>query len=162
MVLLPIQITMQQGIFTVQITCPQCHGEREYVPVCWTFVSVFSLKDLFEFQDNPLNCFLLFSISCIFFFFFFIQVIIPVSLYYLQPQYICKSCKGKRVVSGTKSVKLNIMPGISFSNLKIFRPWWLYCWKFIQWLSYFVSLLFNEGTPSAILYSKLLHTKSNA
>ncbi|XP_059461321.1 chaperone protein dnaJ GFA2, mitochondrial [Corylus avellana] len=53
-------ITMQQGIFTVQITCPQCHGEREYVP----------------------------------------------------PQYICKSCKGKRVVSGTKSVKLNIVPGV--------------------------------------------------
>ncbi|KAG2671539.1 hypothetical protein I3843_13G001800 [Carya illinoinensis] len=53
-------ITMQQGLFTVQITCPQCHGEREIVP----------------------------------------------------PQYICKSCKGRRVVLGTKSVKINIMSGV--------------------------------------------------
>uniref|UniRef100_A0A7N2LAW5 Chaperone DnaJ C-terminal domain-containing protein n=1 Tax=Quercus lobata TaxID=97700 RepID=A0A7N2LAW5_QUELO len=49
---------MQQGPFMVQITCPQCHGEREIV------------------------------------------------------LYICKSCKGRRVVLGTKSVKHNIMPGV--------------------------------------------------
>uniref|UniRef100_A0A2N9FNV4 CR-type domain-containing protein n=1 Tax=Fagus sylvatica TaxID=28930 RepID=A0A2N9FNV4_FAGSY len=53
-------ISMQQGLFMVQITCPQCHGERETVP----------------------------------------------------HKYICKSCRGKRVVLGTKSVKLNIMPGV--------------------------------------------------
>ncbi|XP_075643337.1 chaperone protein dnaJ GFA2, mitochondrial [Castanea sativa] len=53
-------ISMQQGPFMVQITCPQCHGEREIVP----------------------------------------------------PKYICKSCKGRRVVLGTKSVKLNIVPGV--------------------------------------------------
>ncbi|XP_050281893.1 chaperone protein dnaJ GFA2, mitochondrial-like [Quercus robur] len=53
-------ISMQQGPFMVQITCPQCHGEREIVP----------------------------------------------------PKYIYKSCKGRRVVLGTKSAKLNIVPGV--------------------------------------------------
>ncbi|XP_065626699.1 chaperone protein dnaJ GFA2, mitochondrial-like [Quercus suber] len=51
---------MQQGPFMVQITCPQCHGEREIVP----------------------------------------------------PKYIYKSCKGRQVVLETKSVKLNIVPGV--------------------------------------------------
>uniref|UniRef100_A0A2N9JB14 CR-type domain-containing protein n=1 Tax=Fagus sylvatica TaxID=28930 RepID=A0A2N9JB14_FAGSY len=55
-------ISMQQGLFMVQITCPQCHGERETVP----------------------------------------------------HKYICKSCRGKRVVLGTKSVKLNIMSWTSY------------------------------------------------
>lgn len=63
-------VTMQQGIFTVQITCPQCHGEREYVP----------------------------------------------------PQYICKSCRGKRVVPGTKTVKINIVPGVDNNeSIKVSR-----------------------------------------
>ncbi|KAB1224790.1 Chaperone protein dnaJ 1, mitochondrial [Morella rubra] len=63
-------ITMQQGLFTVQITCPQCHGEREVVP----------------------------------------------------PQYVCKSCRGRRVVLGTKSVKINIMPGVdSNETIKVSR-----------------------------------------
>nr|POE88847.1 chaperone protein dnaj gfa2, mitochondrial [Quercus suber] len=52
--------SMQQGPFMVQITCPQCHGEREIVP----------------------------------------------------PKYIYKSCKGRQVVLETKSVKLNIVPGV--------------------------------------------------
>ncbi|GMY22330.1 chaperone protein dnaJ GFA2, mitochondrial-like [Fagus crenata] len=61
-------ISMQQGLFMVQITCPQCHGERETVP------------------------------------------------------YICKSCRGKRVVLGTKSVKLNILPGVdSDETIKVSR-----------------------------------------
>uniref|UniRef100_A0A7N2LC56 Chaperone DnaJ C-terminal domain-containing protein n=1 Tax=Quercus lobata TaxID=97700 RepID=A0A7N2LC56_QUELO len=29
-----------------------------------------------------------------------------------MPKYICKSCKGRRVVLGTKSVKLNIVPRV--------------------------------------------------
>ena len=44
----------------------------------------------------------------------FSKSLIPVNHYYPQHKYICKSCRGKRVVLGTKSVKLNIMPGISF------------------------------------------------
>ncbi|XP_030949573.1 chaperone protein dnaJ GFA2, mitochondrial-like [Quercus lobata] len=30
----------------------------------------------------------------------------------VPPKYICKSCKGRRVVLGTKSVKLNIVPRV--------------------------------------------------
>ena len=46
----------------------------------------------------------------------FSKSLIPVNYYYPQHKYICncKSCRGKRVVLGKKSVKLNIMPGISF------------------------------------------------
>lgn len=64
----------------------------------------------------------LLSSSCfyqasIFFMVFFLKSIIAFSHYYLQPQYICKSCKGRRVVLGTKSVKINIMSGIDFFNI---------------------------------------------
>ena len=50
----------------------------------------------------------------------FLKSLIPVNHYYLQHKYICKSCRGKRVVLGTKSVKLNIMPGISFFVVNLF------------------------------------------
>ena len=44
----------------------------------------------------------------------FSKSLIPVNHYYPQHKYICKLSRGKRVVLGTKSVKLNIMSGISF------------------------------------------------
>ena len=44
----------------------------------------------------------------------FSKSLIPVNHYNPQHKFICKSCRGKQVVLGTKSVKLNIMPGISF------------------------------------------------
>ena len=50
----------------------------------------------------------------------FSKSLIPVNHYYLQHKYICKSCRGKRVVLGTKSVKLNIMPGISFFVVNLY------------------------------------------
>ena len=50
----------------------------------------------------------------------FSKSLIPVNHYYPQHKYICKSCRGKRVVLGTKSVKLNIMLGISFFVLIFF------------------------------------------
>jgi hypothetical protein len=59
------------------------------------------------------------------------ESLIPVNHYYPQHKYICKSCRGKRVVLGTKSVKLNIMPGNSFFVVNLFFLffwlWWLHC-----------------------------------
>ena len=67
--MLPIQISMQQGPFMVQITCPQCHGEREIVPVCCIYLNLHAIVNVnmkvinwiaLKKKNHQFNCFSLF------------------------------------------------------------------------------------------------------